>query len=406
MHLLKGFRIALKGLMAHKLRAALATLGIVVGVAAVIVMLAVGEGAKREILAKIQGLGSNLVIVSAGQMKSVAGRPQFVGNVTTLDLRDVRAIAEECSAISRVVPIHSRKQAVKSGTGTTNTSVVGTSAEFPALREFGTVTGRFFDADEAQGASRVAVVGQTVLTNLGAGRGIVGETIRIGNVPFDVIGVLEPKGVNYAGVDEDDQILIPVTTALRRLFNATHLTSLYVQARDERVIEAAAAQVGALLRERHRIRTGRPDDFTIQTQAEILEAAQETSGTFTLLLGSVAGISLFVGGIGILAMMVISVRERTKEIGVRRAVGARRRDILAQFILEAASLSLAGGLIGVVVGVGGGVAIGRVTGWPTAVSPLAVLLAVGISAVVGVFFGAYPAQRAAHLDPIVALRAE
>ena len=405
-HLLKGFRIALKGLMAHRLRAALATLGIVVGVAAVIVMLAVGEGAKREILGKIQGLGSNLVIVSAGQMKSVAGRQQFVGNVTTLDLRDVWAIAEECPAISRVVPIHSRKQAVKSGTGTTNTNVVGTSAEFATVREFRPVRGRFFDADEVQGASRVAVVGQTVLTNLGAGRGLVGETIRIGNVPFEVIGVLEPKGVNYAGVDEDDQILIPVTTALRRLFNATHLTSLYVQARDERVMEEAAGQVGALLRERHRIRAGRPDDVTIQTQAEILEAAQETSGTFTLLLGSVAGISLFVGGIGILAMMVISVRERTKEIGVRRAVGARRRDILAQFILEAASLSLAGGLIGVVAGLAGGVAVGHVTGWPTAVSPLAVLLSVGISALVGVFFGAYPAQRAAQLDPIVALRAE
>jgi putative ABC transport system permease protein len=372
----------------------------------VIVMLAVGEGAKREILGKIQGLGSNLVIVSAGQMKSVAGRQEFVGNVTTLDLRDVWAIAEECPAISRVVPIHSRKQAVKSGTGTTNTNVVGTSAEFATVREFRPVRGRFFDADEVQGASRVAVVGQTVLTNLGAGRGLVGETIRIGNVPFEVIGVLEPKGVNYAGVDEDDQILIPVTTALRRLFNATHLTSLYVQARDERVMEEAAGQVGALLRERHRIRAGRPDDVTIQTQAEILEAAQETSGTFTLLLGSVAGISLFVGGIGILAMMVISVRERTKEIGVRRAVGARRRDILAQFILEAASLSLAGGLIGVVAGLAGGVAVGHVTGWPTAVSPLAVLLSVGISALVGVFFGAYPAQRAAQLDPIVALRAE
>jgi len=405
-HLLKGFRIALKGLMAHRLRAVLATLGIVVGVAAVIVMLAVGEGAKREVLGKIQGLGTNLVIVSAGQMKAVAGRPQLAGNVTTLDLRDARAIAEECPAVAQVVPIHSRKQAVKSGTGTTNTSVVGTSAAFAAVREFHPVRGRFFDEDEVRGASRVAVVGQTVLTNLGAGRGIVGDTIRIGNVPFEVIGVLEPKGVNYTGIDEDDQIVIPVTTALRRLFNATHLTSLYAETWDERMVDGAAAQVGALLRERHRIRAGRPDDFTIQTQAEILEAAQETSGTFTLLLGSVAGISLFVGGIGILAMMVISVRERTNEIGVRRAVGARRKDILVQFILEAASLSLAGGLLGVALGLGGGVALGRLTGWPTAVSPLAVLLAVGISAAVGVFFGAYPARRAAHLDPIVALRAE
>ena len=406
MRLVKGFRIALKGLMAHRLRAALAVLGIVVGVAAVIVMLAVGEGARREVLGKIQGLGTNLVIVSAGQMKTVAIRPQLAGNVTTLNLRDARAIAEECPAVSQVVPIHSRKLAVKFGAGTTNTNVVGTSAEFAVVRGFRAVSGRFIDEDEVQGTARVAVVGQTVLINLGVHRDLVGETLRINNVPFEVIGVLEPKGVNYAGIDEDDQILIPITTALRRLFNASHLTSLYIQAWQERLMDAAAAEVAALLRERHRIRGGRPDDFTIQTQAEILEAAQQTSQTFSLLLGSVAGISLFVGGIGILAMMVISVRERTNEIGVRRAVGARRRDILLQFILEAASLSLAGGLIGVVAGVTGGVALGRVTGWPTAVSPMAVLLAVGISAAVGVFFGAYPARRAARLDPIVALRAE
>jgi putative ABC transport system permease protein len=406
MHLLKGFRIALKAVTAHKLRAVLATLGIVVGVAAVIVMLAVGEGARREVLGKIQGLGTNLVIVSAGQMKLVAGRPQIVGSVTTLDLRDARAIAEDCPAVSRVVPIHSRKLAVKHGTGTTNSSIVGTSAEFAAARVFRTVSGRFFDSEDVQGAQRVAVVGQTVLTNLGVGRSLVGETIRIGAVPFEVIGILEPKGINYAGIDEDDQILIPITTALRRLFNATHLSSLYVQARNEEVMEAAAAQVAALLRERHRVRAGRPDDFTIQTQAEILEAAQETSQTFSLLLGSVAGISLFVGGIGILAMMVISVRERTKEIGVRRAVGARRRDILLQFVLEATSLSLAGGCMGVVVGVAGGLILARVTGWPTAISPTAILLAFGVSAAVGMFFGAYPARRASRLDPIVALRAE
>ena len=406
MRLVKGFRIALKGLMTHRLRAVLAVLGIVVGVAAVIVMLAVGEGARREVLGKIQGLGTNLVIVSAGQMKSVASRPQLAGNVTTLDLRDARAIAEECPAVSRVVPIHSRKLAVKFGVGTTNTNVVGTSAEFAVVRGFRAVRGRFIDEDEVQGTARVAVVGQTVLINLGVHRDLVGETLRINNVPFEVIGVLEPKGVNYAGIDEDDQILIPITTALRRLFNVTHLSSLYVQAWQERLMDAAAAEVAALLRERHRIRGGRPEDFTIQTQAEILEAAQQTSQTFSLLLGSVAGISLFVGGIGILAMMVISVRERTNEIGVRRAVGARRRDILLQFILEAASLSLAGGFIGIVAGLAGGVILGRVTGWPTAVSPLAILLAMGVSAAVGIFFGAYPARRAAHLDPIVALRAE
>jgi len=406
MRLLKGSRIALKALTAHKLRALLAILGIVVGVAAVIIMLAVGEGAKQDVLGKIQGLGTNILIVSAGQLANVAGRPQLVGNVTTLDLRDARAILEECPAVARLAPIQSRKLAVKYGTGTANTNIVGTSADFPTVREFRTIVGRFFDADEVQGIQRVAIVGQTVLTNLGVGQGVVGDTIRINNVPFEVIGILEPKGVNYAGIDEDDQILIPISTALRRVFNLTYLGSLYIQARDERAMGTAAHQIAALLRERHRIRAGQPDDFTLQSQAEILEAAQETSETFSLLLASIAGVSLFVGGIGILAMMVISVRERTQEIGVRRAVGARRRDILLQFILEATSLSLAGGLLGTVIGVAGGLILSRVTGWPTAISPLAILLAFGVAAAVGIFFGAYPARRAAHLDPIVALRAQ
>ena len=406
MHLVKGSRIALEAMIAHKLRALLAVLGIVVGVATVIVMLAVGEGAKRNVLGKIQGLGTNILIVSAGQLTNVAGRPQIVGNVTTLDLRDAKAIPEECPAVSRVAPIQSRKLPVKYGTGTTNTNVVGTSADFQIVREFRTVAGRFFDAEDVPAAQRVAVVGQTVLANLGVGREVLEDTIRINSVPFEVIGILEPKGVNYAGIDEDDQIFIPINTALRRLFNLTYLSSLYIQAKDEGVMDAAARQVTDLLHERHRTRTGQPDDFTLQTQAEILEAAQETSQTFSLLLASIAGISLFVGGIGILAMMVISVRERTKEIGVRRAMGARRRDILLQFILEATSLSLAGGVIGIAVGVAGGLILSRVTGWPTAISPLAILLAFGVSAVVGVFFGAYPARRAARLDPIVALRAE
>jgi len=406
MHVLKGSRIALKAVTAHKLRALLAIVGIVVGVAAVIVMLAVGEGAKREVLGKIQGLGTNILIVSAGQLKNVAGRPQLVGNVTTLDLRDTRAISEECPAVARVAPIQSRKLAVKFGTGTTNTSVVGTSADFPAVREFRTIVGRFFDADEVQGAQRVAVVGQTVLTNLGVARNLMGETLRINNVPFEVIGVLEPKGVNYAGIDEDDQVLIPISTALRRLFNLTFLSSLYIQAKDERAMGTAARQVAQLLRERHRIKAGQPEDFTLQTQTEILDAARETSQTFSLLLASIAGVSLFVGGIGILAMMVISVRERTREIGVRRAVGARRRDILLQFILEATTLSLAGGLVGSLVGIAGGVLFARATGWPTVISPVAILMAFGVSAAIGIFFGAYPARRAARLDPIVALRAE
>jgi len=402
----KGFRIAFAAVLANRLRALLAILGIVVGVATVIVMMAVGEGARRDIVGKIRGLGTNILIVSAGQIRSVAGRPQLVGNVTTLDLRDATAVAEESPAVTRVAPIQNRKLRVKYGAGTTNTSVVGTSADFPVVREWGASTGRFFDAEEVQGSERVAVLGQTVLTNLGADRNLVGETIRVGNVPFLVIGILEPKGINYAGVDEDDQIVIPISTALRRVFNLTYLSSLYIQAQDEQTMAHAADEVRELLRERHRIKPDQPDDFTIQTQTEILAAAQETSQTFSLLLGSVAGVSLLVGGIGILALMVISVRERTGEIGVRRAVGARRRDILLQFVLEATSLSVVGGVIGTVVGVAGGLVISKMTGWPTAVSTQSILVAFGVSATVGIFFGAYPARRAAHVDPIVALRAE
>jgi putative ABC transport system permease protein len=406
MRVLKGLRIALVALVANRLRAILAVLGIVVGVAAVIVMMAIGEGAKRDVLGKIEALGTNLIIVSAGQMKNVAGRPQVVGSVTTLDLRDARSILEECSAVSRVVPVQSRKVSVKYGTGTTNTTAVGTSEGFPAVREFAARTGRFFDADEVLGAQRVAVVGQTVLANLGVRGPVVGETIRIGSVPFEVVGTLEPKGFNYAGVDEDDQIVIPLSTALRRVFNVTHLSMLYLQARDERAMPLASIQVSNLLRERHRIKPGSADDFMVQTQGEIVSAAEETGETFSLLLASVAGVSLLVGGIGIFALMVISVRERTREIGVRRAVGARRQDILVQFVAEAMTLSLLGGVVGIMIGLAGGLALSRATGWPTAVAPMAIVIAFGVSAAIGVFFGAYPARRAARLDPIAALRAE
>jgi len=406
MRVLKGLRIALKALVANRVRAVLATLGIVVGVGAVVMMMAVGEGARRDVVGKIQGLGANILIVTAGQIRTVGGRPQVFGNVTTLDLRDGKAIQEEIPIVVRVAPVQSRKLPVKFGVGSTSTSTVGTSVDFPLVRGVRAAAGRFFDEDEVTGVQRVAVVGQTVLANLGADAGLLGETIRIGGIPFEVIGILERKGINYAGVDEDDQIVVPISTALRRLFNVAYLSNLYVQVRREEDLTAAAPQVAALLRERHRVRPDRPDDFTVQTQIELLATAQETSQTFSLLLGSVAGVSLVVGGIGILALMVISVRERTREIGVRRAVGARQRDILMQFVMEATTLSLAGGLIGVIVGLVGERVLGRMTGWPTAISIPAIALAFGTSAVVGIFFGAYPALRAARLDPIVALRAE
>lgn len=404
MRVLKGFRIAMATLLANRIRALLAILGIVVGVAVVIVMVAVGEGARREAVGKIQGMGTNLLIVTAGQFRTATGR--VVGNVTTLDLRDVAAVTEEAPAVARAVPIQSKKLLVKAGGGVATTTVVGTSEEFPGVRQFRVSAGRFFDADEVQSVQRVAVVGQTVLANLGAGRELIGELIRIDNAPFEVIGILKRKGLNYAGVDEDDQILIPISTGLRRLFNLTYLSSIYVQARDEGEMARAAQQVAALLRERHRIGSGALDDFTIQTQTELLAAAGETSQTFSSLLVGVAGISLLVGGIGILAMMVISVRERAPEIGVRRAVGARRKDILLQFLMEATVLSLIGGVFGILIGIAGGIILSMIAGWPTAVSSLAAAVAVGVSAAIGIVFGTYPARRAAHVNPVVALRAE
>jgi len=404
MRVLKGFRIAMAALLANRMRAFLAILGIVVGVAVVIVMVAVGEGARREAVGKIQGMGTNLLIVTAGQFRTPTGH--VVGNVTTLNLRDVAELKEEAPAVARAVPIQSRKLLIKAGGGAATTTVVGTSEEFSGVRQFRVSAGRFFDADEVQSVQRVAVVGQTVLANLGAGQALIGELIRIDNVPFEVIGILERKGLNYAGVDEDDQILIPISTGLRRLFNLTYLSNVYVQARDEGEVPLAAQQIAAVLRERHRIKPGGPDDFTIQTQIELLTAAEQTSQTFGSLLVSVAGIALLVGGIGILAMMVISVRERAREIGVRRAVGARRKDIMLQFLMEATALSLIGGVFGILTGIVGGIILSMITGWPTAVSPLSVGVVAGVSAAIGIVFGTYPARRAGYVNPVVALRAE
>jgi len=404
MRVLKGFRVAMATLLANRMRALLAILGIVIAIAMVVVMMAVGEGARRDAVGKIQRMGTNLLIITAGQFRTTTGR--VVGNVTTLNPKDAAAMADEAPAVARAVPVQSKKLMVKAGAGAATTTVVGTSEEFAGVRQFRVSAGRFFDADEVQSDQRVAVVGQTVLTNLGAGRELIGDLIRIDNVPFEVIGILERKGINYAGVDEDDQILIPISTGLRRLFNLTYLSSVYVQARDDGKIADAARQVADLLRERHRIKPGAPDDFTIQTQSALLAAAEETSQTFSSLRIGVATIALLVGGIGILAMMVISVRERAREIGVRRAVGARRKDILLQFLLEAMALSLIGGILGILVGMVTGTILSKITGWPTAVSPRAAIAAASVSAAIGVVFGTYPARRAAQVNPIVALRAE
>jgi len=405
MKLIKGTKIALKTLFSHKLRTALATLGIVVGVCSVIVMVAIGDGAQKQVLSKIQAMGTDLVIVTAGQVKIIAGRQRQTGNVTTLTLRDANTISEESQYIKATAPVQAKKMLVKYESLSTNTSITGTTEAVMPIRNLSVQKGRFFTDDEDRTLQRVAVIGQTVAKNLFENRNPVGEAIRVGKVVFEVIGILHEKGTDLVGNDQDDVIYIPVNTALRRLFNLTYINNIYVQARGSDYIDKAASEVRDILREKHRLRN-KPDDFTIQSQTEILKTEKETSQTFTNLLSAVAGISLLVGGVGILAIMLISIKERTREIGLRRAVGALKRDLLLQFIVESLVLSASGGIVGIMLGVILSLSASYFTKWPLSLSLPAIIIAFLFSAMIGLIFGVYPAAKAARLDPIEALRAE
>ena len=407
MKITRSIRISRKQLLAHKLRTALALTGIVIGVSTVIIMVAIGNGAQQEVLSKIEAMGTNLLIVNSEQVQKSAGRQQIRGTVTTLILADVDAIARECSAVKVAAPVQSRKIQVKFGNLSTNTTVAGTTPEFQKVRNFCVASGAFFTEEENLASRRAAVIGQSVVNNLFEGRNPIGETIRIGRVPFEVIGVMESKGVDLNGVDQDDQIFIPLRTAMRRVFNVAYISTISIQAVNTEAVERAAAQVTEVLRDRHRLnKQQKPDDFTIQNQADLLEAQRETTDTFTMLIGSIAGISLLVGGIGILAIMLIAIRERTNEIGLRMAVGASRKDIMTQFILEASILSVGGGLIGILLGILGAIFVRIGTSWAVILSPNSIALAFFFSLIIGMFFGVYPARRASLLDPITALRSE
>jgi len=389
------------------LRTALALLGIVIGVSAVIIMVAIGNGAQEEVLSKIKAMGTSLLIINAGQVQKSAGRQQIRGTVTTLTLDDVEAIGRECSAVNAAAPLQSKKMQVKYGSLSTNTTVVGTTTHFQKVRNFHVAIGAFFSDEENLASRRAAVLGHSVVKNVFEGNNPVGETIRIGKVTFEVIGVMESKGVDLNGFDQDDQIFIPIRTALRRVFNLPYINTINIQATSTETMGRAAAQITDLLRDRHRLnKQQKPDDFTIQNQADLLEAQRETTDTFTMLIGSIAGISLLVGGIGILAIMLIAIRERTNEIGLRMAVGASRKDIMTQFVIEASILGVGGGLVGILLGILGAFFVRVATSWAVSISPDSVGLAFGFSLLVGLFFGVYPARRASLLDPITALRSE
>jgi putative ABC transport system permease protein len=405
MKIVKGTKIAFKALFSHKLRTALAMTGIVVGVCSVIVMVAVGDGAQRQVLSKIRAMGTDLVMVTAGQVKIIAGRQRQTGSVTTLTMRDIKAIKDEAQYIKAAAPAQGKKMLVKYEAFNTTTSIIGTTEAIIPVRDLSTSRGRFFTDDEDKTSQKVAVIGETVARNLFENKNPVGEGIRIGKVSFEVIGVLGKKGTDLVGVDQDDVIYIPINTALRRLFNLTYVNNIYVQAKSSQHIEKAASEIRDILREKHRLKD-KPDDFTIQSQTEILKSERETTQTFTNLLSTVAGISLLVGGVGILAIMLISIKERTREIGLRRAVGALKRDLLLQFIVESVTLSLFGGILGIVLGVLLSLSASHFTKWPLSLSLPAIITAFLFSAVIGLIFGVYPAAKAARLDPIEALRAE
>jgi putative ABC transport system permease protein len=383
----------------------LSVFGVVVGVGAVVLMVSAAQGAEKRILDRIRAMGTNLVVVNAGQTRIVAGRQRQIASVTTLVPGDAEAIAEHCPSVALAAPAATKKLAARWEAENTNTNVLAMTPDGFRIRNITVATGRLFDREESRGRRRVAVLGPTVVQNLFGETDPIGLRFRIGRAPFEVVGVTAPKGVDANGVDQDDVIIVPLGTAMRRLFNISHVHSIYLRARSAKLLDRAEREAADLLRKRHRLRD-KPDDFTVQNQATLLAAEQETARSMTLLVGSVAGISLLVGGVGILAVMLISVRERANEIGLRRAVGALRRDIVAQFLLESGMLAGAGGLVGVAGGVGAAFAVSALGYWDTVISWPAAAIGFGFSVTVGIVFGIHPALRAARLEPIEALRSE
>ena len=405
MKLSRNVALSCEILAAHKLRTLLSVTGIVVGIATVVLMVSAGRGAEKRILDRIRDMGTNLIVVSAGQTRIIAGRQRQTATVTTLEIDDAEAITRQCPSVALAAPAASKKLSTRWETENANTNVVGITPEGLRVRNVEIASGHSFDAEEDRARRRVAVLGPTAAENLFGRTDPIGLQFRIGRVPFQVIGLTAPKGMDANGLDQDDLILVPLGSAMRRLFNVDHIDTIYVQAGSTELLDQAEKEIQELLRQRHRLRD-RPDDFTIQNQATLLATEREIAQSMTLLVGSVAAISLLVGGVGILAVMLISVRERTPEIGLRRAVGATRGDIRIQFLVESALLAGAGGLVGVISGVTLALAVSRLGYWETVISWPSAGVGLAFSVAVGLVFGIYPAVRAAALEPIEALRSE
>ena len=397
--------IAINALRRNAMRTALTALGMIIGVAAVIVMVAIGNGAQAQIKSQISGLGTNLIVVTAGSVNT-GGASQGAQSFNRLTVDDVDAIKREATLLSGVSPVIVTRTQIVGGTGNWRAEVNGVSTDFFTIRDWTTTSGDLFTEEDVRTKRTVVLLGATVVKNLFADGDPVGREIRLGKTPFTVAGVLAPKGQTASGADQDDVVIVPYTTAQTRLNGFSFLGQILASASSPTELAPAQEEIRVIMRAAHSIPGGGTDDFTVRDQTAIAKAATSTSSIMTSLLAAIASVSLIVGGIGIMNIMLVSVTERTREIGIRMAIGARGSDVMLQFLVESIVMCLLGGLLGLAAGVGGATLVGRITGWSIATPASAVFLAVGFSAAVGIFFGFYPARKAASLDPIQALRFE
>lgn len=401
------FKIAMRAIAANKLRSFLTMLGIIIGVASVIAMMAIGQGSKKSIQANIAEMGSNMIMIRPGQDKGPGGAQQDASDMQTLKLKDYEALKEQAKYLSAISPSVNSSGQFINGNNNTPSTIYGISPDYMQIRQQKVKDGEMFTDEEVRSSAKVCVIGKTVADNLFTnGEDPVGKVIRFNKILFRVVGVLESKGYNSFGMDQDDVVLAPYTTVMKRILSVTYLQGINASAVTEDMTDLAIEDITTILRENHKLKASDDDNFTIRSQQEMAEMMNSTSDTMTVLLLVVACISLVVGGIGIMNIMYVSVTERTKEIGLRMSVGARGIDILNQFLIESVLLSVTGGLIGVIVGVGAAVGINVFAHWPIQIQPWSVLLSFAVCSATGIFFGWYPAKKAASLDPIEAIRYE
>ena len=407
MNVINLFKIALRAIAANKLRSFLTMLGIIIGVASVIAMLAIGQGSKQSIQANIAEMGSNMIMIRPGQDKGPGGARGDASEMQSLKLKDYETLCEQAKYLAAISPSVSASGQFIYGNNNTPSTVYGISPDYMEIRRLKVEDGEMFSEDDIKTSAKVCLIGKTVADNLfPAGQDPVGSVIRYKSIPLRVIGVIKAKGYNSFGMDQDDMVLAPYTTVMKRILSITYLQGINASALTEDMTDQAIDDISELLRQNHKIKEGDEDDFTIRSQQEMMQMMNSTSDTMTILLLVVACISLVVGGIGIMNIMYVSVTERTKEIGLRMSVGARGIDILNQFLIESVLLSVTGGLIGVLVGVGVALGINVFAHWPIQIQPWSVLLSFAVCSATGIFFGWYPAKKAASLDPIEALRYE